>query len=152
MLQAIVSDVPVHVLHEGLRGERVLEHLDQGAVPGEEGCRCMRLAVGLPGPALQFSTVNRLQPDDLAGGTFTLSNLGFAGVDFFTPILRPPESGLLGVGRIIEKPVVRDGRVQPEKRIGLSLTFDHRVIDRAPAARFLQTVREMIEDPFLLIT
>lgn len=101
---------------------------------------------------VQRTRENRLLPDDLAGGTFTLSNLGFAGVDFFTPILRPPESGLLGVGRIIERPVVRDGRVQPEKRIGLSLTFDHRVIDGAPAARFLQTVREMIEDPFLLIT
>ena len=90
---------------------------------------------------------NRLVPDDLAGGTFTISNLGFADIDYFTPILRPPESALLGVGRIVEKPVIKDGQIIPEARVGLSLTFDHRIIDVAPAARFLKTVKEIIEDP-----
>jgi pyruvate/2-oxoglutarate dehydrogenase complex dihydrolipoamide acyltransferase (E2) component len=94
---------------------------------------------------------NKLVPDDLADGTFTVSNLGFAGVDFFTPIIRPPESAVLGVGRIVQKPGVNDRRVVPEKRIGLSLTFDHRIIDGAPAARFLETIMDMIEDPLLLI-
>ena len=92
-----------------------------------------------------------LLPDDLGDGTFTISNLGFADVDHFTPILRPPESGILGVGRILRKPVVRDDQVVPESRIGLSLTFDHRIIDGAPAARFLKTLKDMIEDPLEMI-
>ena len=93
---------------------------------------------------------NRLSPDDLANGTFTISNLGFAEIDHFTPIIRPPESAILGVGRILQKPVVRGEQVIPEARIGLSLTFDHRIIDGAPAARFLKTVRDMIEEPALM--
>lgn len=93
---------------------------------------------------------NKLGPDDLAHGTFTVSNLGFAGVDHFTPIIRPPESAVLGVGRIGKKAVVRENRVVPEARIGLSLTFDHRVIDGAPAGRFLKTIVEMVEKPALM--
>jgi len=95
---------------------------------------------------------NRLSPDDLTNGTFTISNLGFADIDFFTPIIRPPESAILGVGRIVRKPVIKDEGVSPENRIGLSLTFDHRIIDGAPGARFLKTVKDMIEDPILMIT
>ncbi len=94
---------------------------------------------------------NQLSPDDLACGTFTISNLGFAGVDHFTPIIRPPESAILGVGRIIRKPAVRDDQVVVEARMGLSLTFDHRIIDGAPAARFLRTIEQMIEEPALMI-
>jgi pyruvate dehydrogenase E2 component (dihydrolipoamide acetyltransferase) len=94
---------------------------------------------------------NRLVPDDLTNGTFTISNLGFADIDHFTPILRPPESGLLGVGRILEKPVVKEGAILSQARLSLSLTFDHRIIDGAPAARFLKTVKDMVEDPLLMI-
>jgi pyruvate dehydrogenase E2 component (dihydrolipoamide acetyltransferase) len=94
---------------------------------------------------------NRLLPDDLANGTFTISNLGFADIDHFTPILRPPESALLGVGRIVEKPVVKQGEIISQARLSLSLTFDHRIIDGAPAARFLKTVKDMVEDPVLMI-
>jgi pyruvate/2-oxoglutarate dehydrogenase complex dihydrolipoamide acyltransferase (E2) component len=93
----------------------------------------------------------RLAPDDLSNGTFTISNLGFADIDFFTPILRPPESALLGVGRITEKPVIKDGVVTAGRRIGLSLTIDHRIIDGAPGARFLKTIKELLEDPLLLV-
>ncbi len=94
---------------------------------------------------------NKLLPDDLANGTFTISNLGFADVDFFTPILRPPESAILGVGRIVRKPGIKNGHIIPEAMISLSLTFDHRIIDGAPGARFLKTVKEMIEAPVLMI-
>ncbi len=94
---------------------------------------------------------DRLSVDDLANGTFTITNLGFADIDYFTPIIRPPESAILGLGRIIEKPVVKDEQVMPEARIGLSLTFDHRIIDGAPAARFLKTIKDMIEDPLLML-
>jgi pyruvate dehydrogenase E2 component (dihydrolipoamide acetyltransferase) len=95
---------------------------------------------------------NRLSPDDLLNGTFTITNLGFADIDHFTPILRPPESAILGAGRIVRKPVVKKDTVVPEARMALSLTFDHRIIDGAPAARFLKTIKDMIEDPLLLIS
>jgi pyruvate/2-oxoglutarate dehydrogenase complex dihydrolipoamide acyltransferase (E2) component len=94
---------------------------------------------------------NRLSPDDLMNGTFTITNLGFADVDFFTPIIRPPESAILGTGRIVKKPVVKKDTLVPEARLALSLTFDHRIIDGAPAARFLKTIKDMIEDPLLMI-
>lgn len=94
---------------------------------------------------------NSLSPDDLVNGTFTMSNLGFADVDFFTPIIRPPESAILGIGRIVKIAVVENDRVVPGVRISLSLTFDHRIIDGAPAARFLKTVKDTIENPLLLI-
>ncbi len=95
---------------------------------------------------------NNLVPDDLVNGTFTISNLGFADIDYFTPIIRPPESAILGVGRIAKKPGIRDDRVVPEARMGLSLTFDHRIIDGAPAARFLNTIKGMVEDPLTMIS
>lgn len=94
---------------------------------------------------------NRLSPDDLVNGTFTITNLGFADVDHFTPIIRPPESAILGVGRIVKKPVVKRDEVLPEFRMGLSLTFDHRIIDGAPAARFLKTIKDVIEEPALML-
>jgi pyruvate dehydrogenase E2 component (dihydrolipoamide acetyltransferase) len=95
---------------------------------------------------------NRLSPDDLLNGTFTITNLGFADIDFFTPIIRPPESAILGVGRIMKKPIVKKDTLVSEARLALSLTFDHRIIDGAPAARFLKTIKDMIEDPLLLIS
>ena len=95
---------------------------------------------------------NKLSPDDLVNGTFTISNLGFADIDYFTPIIRPPESAILGVGRIVKKPGIKDDHVIPEARIGLSLTFDHRIIDGAPGARFLKTIKEMVADPLLMIS
>lgn len=94
---------------------------------------------------------NKLSPDDLINGTFTITNLGSWDIDHFTPIIRPPESAILGVGRIVKKPVVKGDAVVPEQRLALSLTFDHRIIDGAPAARFLKTIKDMIEDPLLLI-
>ncbi len=95
---------------------------------------------------------NNLSPDDLINGTFTLSNLGFADVDFFTPIIRPPESAILGMGRIMKKAVIENGQVVPGLRISLSLTFDHRIIDGAPAARFFKTIKDTVENPMLLIS
>jgi pyruvate dehydrogenase E2 component (dihydrolipoamide acetyltransferase) len=80
----------------------------------------------------------RLTQQQLEGGTFTVSNLGMFGIDAFTPILSPMQAGILGVGRIVEEPVVRDGRLAVGHTLTLSLTFDHRVIDGAPAARWLQ--------------
>jgi len=82
----------------------------------------------------------QLKLEDVSGGTFTVTNLGTWGVDVFTPILNVGETGILGVGRIIEKPAVYRGEITRRSMLTLSLTFDHRVIDGAPAADFLQTV------------
>ena len=94
---------------------------------------------------------NKLDLDDITGGTFTISNLGVYGIDAFTPVLNPPESAILGVGALREKAVARDGQVTAELSMTLSLTFDHRIIDGAPAARFLARIRELIEQPYLLL-
>jgi pyruvate dehydrogenase E2 component (dihydrolipoamide acetyltransferase) len=73
-------------------------------------------------------------------------------IDAFTPIINPPQCAILGVGRILSKPAVVEGVVAPQARITLSLTFDHRIVDGAPAARFLDTVREYVEAPDLWLT
>jgi len=90
-------------------------------------------------------------PDELVGGTFTISNLGPYDIDGFTPIINPPESAILGIGRIVAKPVAVDGQVVVRDRVALSLSFDHRVVDGAPAARFLQRVKDLIERPLVLL-
>lgn len=87
--------------------------------------------------------------EDLIDGTFTITNLGTFDIDAFTPIINPPECAILGVGRIIEKPVVREGQVVIRKMMALSLSFDHRLVDGVPAARFLQRIKQYVEQPFL---
>jgi pyruvate dehydrogenase E2 component (dihydrolipoamide acetyltransferase) len=90
-------------------------------------------------------------PDDLTGGTFTITNLGMYDVDAFTPIINLPECAILGVGRIVAKPAVAEGQVVVRQMMTLSLTFDHRINDGAPAARFLQRIRQLVEQPYLLL-
>lgn len=89
-------------------------------------------------------------PEELTGGTFTLSNLGALGVDLFTPILNPPQVAILGVGRVHPAPAVHKGKLRIRQLLGLALSCDHRVIDGAPAARFLQEVASLIENPDLV--
>jgi len=97
----------------------------------------------------------RLTPDEISGGTFTITNLGHLGIDAFTPILNRPESAILGVGRIKEEPVIlKDGgkaELGFRQMMTLSLTVDHRIIDGAPAARFLKGLAALIEEPLLLL-
>jgi len=92
----------------------------------------------------------RSLPDDLAGGTFTITNLGMYEIDAFTPIINPPECAILGVGRIVARPVGLGGQVVLREMLALSLSFDHRLVDGGPAARFLQRVKQWIERPFAL--
>lgn len=82
--------------------------------------------------------------DDVSGGIFTITNLGTYGVDAFTPILHPPQVAILGVGRIVQKPAVVGGQIAIRSTMTLSLTFDHRIIDGAPAAAFLRDVVERL--------
>jgi pyruvate dehydrogenase E2 component (dihydrolipoamide acetyltransferase) len=90
---------------------------------------------------------NHLTADQMRGATFTVTNLGMFGVDAFTPIIHLPQCAVLGVGRIVREPAVVDEQVVPRDLMTLSLTFDHRVVDGAPAARFLDTVRRNVEHP-----
>jgi pyruvate dehydrogenase E2 component (dihydrolipoamide acetyltransferase) len=94
---------------------------------------------------------NRLKPEEMQGSTFTVTNLGMYDVDAFTPVLNPPEAAILGVGRLHRKPVAVGDRVEIRATMVLSLTFDHRVVDGAPAAKFLQRVKNILEHPYLLL-
>jgi pyruvate dehydrogenase E2 component (dihydrolipoamide acetyltransferase) len=89
---------------------------------------------------------NTLKAEEITGGTFTISNLGMFGIKYFTPVLNTGESALLGIGALQEIPVVKDGGIFVKPVINLSLTHDHRVINGAPAARFLQTIQKICND------
>ncbi|HVN52837.1 MAG TPA: 2-oxo acid dehydrogenase subunit E2 [Anaerolineaceae bacterium] len=92
----------------------------------------------------------RFLPDDLAGGTFTITNLGMYDIEGFTPVINLPECAILGVGRIAPKPVARGREVVVRDMWTLSLVFDHRLVDGAPAARFLQYIKQLLEEPYLI--
>jgi pyruvate dehydrogenase E2 component (dihydrolipoamide acetyltransferase) len=89
--------------------------------------------------------------NDLTGGTFTLTNLGTYEIDGFTPIINQPQAAILGVGRINPKPVAFEDKVVVRQMMTLSLSFDHRLVDGGPAARFLQRVKQLVERPFALV-
>ncbi len=89
----------------------------------------------------------KLHRKEMELGTFTISNLGAFGIDAFTPIINWPECAVLGVGRIRRQPVVTDHGIAPREQVTLSLTFDHRIVDGADAARFLQTLVNLVENP-----
>lgn len=100
---------------------------------------------------VEAARLGKISPSELEGGTFTLSNLGQLGVDSFTPIINPPETAILGVGRILDRPWVSGGSIVIKPVGWLSLTFDHRVVDGAPAARFLGDLSRLVEEPYLLL-
>ena len=93
----------------------------------------------------------KLTPDEYTGATFSVSNLGMFDIDQFTAVINPPEAGILAVGSIVEKPVADDGEVQVCKRMRITMSCDHRVIDGATGARFLQTVKRMLENPLAIV-
>jgi pyruvate dehydrogenase E2 component (dihydrolipoamide acetyltransferase) len=89
-------------------------------------------------------------PDDLSGGTFTITNLGAFGIEAFTPIINPPEAAILGIGAILPKVIVINDQIKSQNCLMLSLSHDHRILDGAPAARFLQRLAELISRPLEL--
>ncbi|MGH7650250.1 MAG: dihydrolipoamide acetyltransferase family protein [Gemmatimonadaceae bacterium] len=93
----------------------------------------------------------KLLPEEYTGSTFSVSNLGMFGIDQFTAIINPPEAGILAIGGVEEKPVVIDGQLEVRQRLRVTMSCDHRVIDGATGAKFLQTVRRYIENPLSLI-
>ncbi|SDY33274.1 dihydrolipoamide acetyltransferase family protein [Tindallia californiensis] len=95
----------------------------------------------------QKAKFNRLESDELSGATFTITNLGMEGVDVFTPIINPPECAILGVGRMVDKPVFVGDELLRRPMMWLSLSFDHRIVDGQAAARFMTTLNQSIEEP-----
>lgn len=93
---------------------------------------------------------NRAQRDELSGSTITISSLGALGGIVSTPVINHPEVGIVGVNRIVERPMIRDGAIVARKMMNLSSSFDHRVVDGADAAEFIQAVRAVLERPALL--
>lgn len=89
----------------------------------------------------------KLSPEDVTGSSFTITSLASFNIDAFTPIINPPEVAILGIGRVVEKPAIHQGEIAKRSMMYLSLTFDHRALDGAPAAQFLQTVNRYLEEP-----
>jgi pyruvate dehydrogenase E2 component (dihydrolipoamide acetyltransferase) len=93
----------------------------------------------------------RLKPEEYTDGTFSVSNLGMLDIDEFTAVINPPEAGILAIGRMVQKPVVHEGSVTARRRMRLTMSCDHRVIDGATGARFLKTLTGMLENPLALV-
>jgi pyruvate dehydrogenase E2 component (dihydrolipoamide acetyltransferase) len=165
LIQICATALREHPEANARMGDGAIEHLNQInvglAVDTERGLLVpvVRDADRLTIPEIAVESARLIErartgkslPDDLAGGTFTITNLGMFGVEGFTPVINLPECCILGVGRIVRKPVAcDDDTVVVRPMVTLSLVFDHRVIDGAPAARFLDRIAELIEDPMLL--
>ncbi|MFJ8414381.1 dihydrolipoamide acetyltransferase family protein [Bacillus paramycoides] len=101
--------------------------------------------------AVQKAREGSLSCDEMQGTTFTISNLGSFGIEYFTPVLNTPETGILGVGAIEHVPVYKGKELQKGRILPLSLTFDHRVLDGAPAAAFLRTIKQYLEEPVTIL-
>ncbi|HIF92667.1 MAG TPA: biotin/lipoyl-binding protein [Myxococcales bacterium] len=128
--------------------------LDEGLVVPviREALRCDLKSIAVEASRLaKAARGGSLGMDDMHGGTFTVSTLGMLGVDSFTPILNPPQTGILGVNRIAEGVGWEGDRPVKRSVMRLSLTWDHRVLDGEPAARFLATVRDLLEAPYRLL-
>jgi pyruvate dehydrogenase E2 component (dihydrolipoamide acetyltransferase) len=93
----------------------------------------------------------RLKPEEYTGGTFSVSNLGMLDIDEFTAVINPPEAGILAVGRMVPTPVAHEGQVAVRRRMRVTMSCDHRVIDGATGAQFLKTLKAMLENPLALV-
>lgn len=115
------------------------------------GRKTLAQVAGARAQLVERGRTGRLGPDEMKGSTITVSSLGMFGVEEFTAILNPPESAILAVGAILDRPVVVDRQVVARPVMKVTLSYDHRVIDGAAAARFLQTFREVAEDPSSIV-
>ena len=94
----------------------------------------------------------KLRPEEMTDGTFSISNLGMFGIDEFAAVINPPEGAILAVGQVRDVPVVKDGRIEPGKRLSMTLSCDHRVVDGAVGAAFLAELRDLLERPMRILT
>jgi pyruvate dehydrogenase E2 component (dihydrolipoamide acetyltransferase) len=159
LVKAVASALQEHsMLNATLNGEqiKVFEDVNVGIAVASEKGLVVPVIRNADGKSLtEIASVlltlvekarqGQLAKDDVSGGTFTITNLGMYGVDVFIPIINPPETAILGVGRVVEKPVVINGQVTVRPVMQLSLAYDHRIVDGAPAAQFLQAVKKILE-------
>jgi pyruvate dehydrogenase E2 component (dihydrolipoamide acetyltransferase) len=120
----------------------VIRHADQKSLR-EIGAEARDLA--------RRARERRLKPEEYTGGTFSISNLGMLDIEEFTAIINPPEAGILAVGRIVQKAVEHEGAVALRRRMRLTMSCDHRIIDGATGAQFLKTLKGMLENPLALV-
>jgi pyruvate dehydrogenase E2 component (dihydrolipoamide acetyltransferase) len=93
----------------------------------------------------------KLKPEEMTGGTFSISNLGMFGIDWFSAVINPPEGAILAVGSVRDEPVVRAGAVVPGKKLALTMSCDHRVVDGAIGAEWLKLLRGLLESPLSML-
>lgn len=115
-----------------------------------ETCSLLKLSLAIQSLS-ERARQGLLTNEEMSGSTFTITNLGQYGIEYFTPVLNPPEAGILGVGALQDRPVFNEGAWLRRILLPLSLTFDHRVLDGAPAAAFLAEVRALLEQPYSLL-
>lgn len=159
LVEAVAALLPEHPLLNATLTERGIEvskavhmgvavALDDGLIVPvihDAGARSLGDITRTRAELVEKAKAGTLGLDEVEGGTFTITNLGSYGADAFTPIVNPPQSAILGTGRITEKPVVADGEIVVRPMMWLSLTFDHRIVDGAPAARFLEALESRLE-------
>jgi pyruvate dehydrogenase E2 component (dihydrolipoyllysine-residue acetyltransferase) len=159
LVEALAALLPEHPLLNATLTERGIEvsktvhigvavALDDGLVVPvihDAGARSLGDIARSRAELAERAKAGTLGLDEVEGGTFTLSNLGSYGADTFTPIVNPPQCAILGTGRITQKPAVVDGEVVVRPMMWLSLTFDHRIVDGAPAAQFLEALESRLE-------
>ena len=146
------------VLNASFEGESIRRHsdIDIGlAVALDEGLitvsikradrKDLRLLAKESAALVEKARAGKLQVDDVTGSSITISNLGGFEIDSFTPIVNLPEAAILGVGSVVDRPVVKSGKIEVAPIMKLSLSFDHRIVDGAPAARFLQLLKRKLE-------
>jgi pyruvate dehydrogenase E2 component (dihydrolipoamide acetyltransferase) len=165
VLRAVALTLPKHPFLNAVYQEQSLalkKRINLGmAVAGPSGLVVAVLRDAAHLPLMELSRAarelagkareNRLSPDELSGGTFTVSNIGMYGVFYFTPIINPPQVAILGVGSIEEEPALSGGRLVMRKVMGLSLSFDHRAMDGVQPAACLGELRRVLESPSLLL-
>ncbi len=164
IVQAAARALAKHpLMNASLDGERIQRHREIHigvAVALPEGLivpvirnadrKSLREIAGEAKRLVERARNGQLTVEEATGSTFSITNLGAYGIDGFTPIINAPEAAILGVGRIVEKPAAYRGAVALRHMLTLSLTHDHRLVDGAPAAEFLQTLAEMLAMPYLM--
>ena len=140
---------------------RYYEHADIGvAVATENGLITPVVRAAELKPITEVATevralaerarARKLKLEEYTGATFSISNLGMFGIEEFTAVINPPEGGILAVGTMARKPVVREDRIEIRQTMRVTMSCDHRVIDGATGARFLQTFKQIMENPVYL--
>jgi pyruvate dehydrogenase E2 component (dihydrolipoamide acetyltransferase) len=165
LTRAVASTLPRHpYLNASLNGDEVIlwEDVNIGIATSiedylivpvirEAQTKDLEQVVADLGDLVERARARRLTPSEMAGSTFTISNLGMFGIESFTAIINPPESAILAVGKIVDTPVGVEGQIELRPTMHLTLSADHRIVDGAAGARFLADLKAMLENPYLLI-